>query len=297
MILIKMNLRGAAIGSALVLSVLAIGVGAWSMGAWRMLPAMQVQTGDEAGGSEGNSGESVPLPIPPVPPRVAEGEDYERCMTMLGADPAGANAFAEAWEATGGGDGARHCLALAQVALGNPETGADLLEKLANSSHAADLARASVYGQAGQAWLMAGDASRAFAAATLALTLSPDDPDLLIDRSIAAATLERYQDTITDLDHALSIDPKRDDALVFRGAAYRHLNNMERAEDDIDHAVMLNPDNADALLERGILRQRQGNPEGARADWERAIALDPDTATADLAQQNLALLEAGPNTQ
>jgi hypothetical protein len=33
---------------------------------------------------------------------------------------------------------------------------------------------------------------------------------------------------------------------------------------------------------------------GARTDWERAISLSPDSATADLAQQNLALLEAGP---
>jgi tetratricopeptide (TPR) repeat protein len=216
---------------------------------------------------------------------------------MLSADPAGANAFAEAWTATGGGDGAEHCLALSQVALGNPDRGADLLEKLAGHSRAADLARAAVYGQAGQAWLMAGDASRAYAAATLALGLSPDDPDLLIDRSIAAATLERYRDAISDLDHALSVDPRRDDALVFRGAAYRHLNRLDMAQDDIDHALLLDPDNADALLERGILRQRQSNPEGARADWERAIALEPDTATADLAQQNLALLEAGPPTQ
>jgi regulator of sirC expression with transglutaminase-like and TPR domain len=48
------------------------------------------------------------------------------------------------------------------------------------------------------------------------------------------------------------------------------------------------------LLERGILRQRRNDDEGARADWQRAISLAPDTATADLAEQNLALLEAGP---
>ena len=48
-----------------------------------------------------------------------------------------------------------------------------------------------------------------YAAATLALTLSGEDPDLLIDRSIAAATLERYQDAIDDLDRALAVDPLR----------------------------------------------------------------------------------------
>ena len=48
------------------------------------------------------------------------------------------------------------------------------------------------------------------------------------------------------------------------------------------------------LVERGILRQRMGDGAGARADWEHAIELDPDSTTADLAEQNLALLEAGP---
>ena len=40
---------------------------------------------------------SEDLPIPPVPPRIAEGADYESCLAMLGSDPAGANTFADAW--------------------------------------------------------------------------------------------------------------------------------------------------------------------------------------------------------
>lgn len=234
------------------------------------------------------------LPVPPVPPRIAQGEDYERCLAMLSNDPAGANAFADAWQATGGGDGALHCQALAQIELGNTQTGADMLEKLAGASQAPAPALAAIYGQAVQAWLMADDPARAFAAATLALSLSPDDPDLLIDRSIAAATMDRYLDAIDDLNRAISHAPQRADALVFRAAAWRHEDKLERAQDDIDHAVALDPDNPEALLERGILRERRGDRYGARADWERAIALAPDTAAADLAQQNLALLEAGP---
>jgi tetratricopeptide (TPR) repeat protein len=280
-----MNKRYAAVAAAACIGVLMSGGIAWLK--WRStMPAANPQGTVEA--------ETTPLPIPPVPPRIAEGADYEHCLDLLGTDAAGANAFADAWEATGGGDGAVHCHALAQVALGNPETGAAMLQKLANVSHAADLARAAVYGQAGQAWLMAGDAARAYASSTLALSLSADDPELLIDRSIAAATLERYQDAIDDLDRALVLDPKRTDALVFRGAAYRRLGNLARAQDDIDHALLIDPDSADALLERGILRQREGDPAGARDDWERAMALAPDTATSDLAQQNLALLDAGP---
>jgi tetratricopeptide (TPR) repeat protein len=234
------------------------------------------------------------MPVPPVPPRIAQGQDYERCLAMLSNDAAGANAFADAWEATGGGEGAMHCQALAQIALGHTETGADMLEKLAGASTAPPLARASLYSQAVQSWLMSGDPARAYGDATMAIALSPDDADLLVDRSIAAATMERYMDAIDDLNCALELDPRRAEAFVFRAAAWRHENRLDLARADVDRAIAIDPENAEALLERGILRERHGDRGGARADWEQAIALAPDTATADLAQQNLALLEAGP---
>ena len=235
------------------------------------------------------------LPLPPVPPRVAEGADYEQCMAMLTSDPEGANNFADAWVATGGGEGATHCLAMAKVALGDVAAGADMLEQLAGSSKAPDVARAAVYGQAEQAWLMAGDASRALGAATLAVSLSDEDPDLLIGRSVASATLGAYGDAADDLSRALELDGKRPDALVLRAAAYRHLGDLERAQDDVDRALAQDGDNAEAYLERGILRERNGDRRGARSDWLEAKTLSPDTPTSDLAEQNLALLEAGPD--
>lgn len=234
------------------------------------------------------------LPVPPIPPRIAQGPDYERCLGMLNSDPSGAHTFADAWYATGGGDGAAHCLALAAVALGEPDVGAEQMDKLARASTAPSAARAAVFGQAGQAWMMANAPDRALASTTLALSMTPDDPDLLIDRSIASATLERYQDAVDDLTHALDLEPRRTDALVFRAAAWRHLNQIGLAQDDVDRAFVLDPENPDALLERGILRQRRGDRAGARRDWEHAIQLSPDSATGDLAQQNLALLDAGP---
>jgi regulator of sirC expression with transglutaminase-like and TPR domain len=82
--------------------------------------------------------------------------------------------------------------------------------------------------------------------------------------------------------------------LVLRAATWRHLGHLGLAQDDIDRAIAIDPENAEAMLERGILRQRHDDPAGARDDWERAIVLAPDSPTADLAEQNLALLEAGP---
>ena len=56
---------------------------------------------------------------------------------MLRDDPEGALSFAEAWEATGGGEGARHCAALGQLTIGEPDRAAEQLERLACAARAA----------------------------------------------------------------------------------------------------------------------------------------------------------------
>ena len=234
------------------------------------------------------------LPLPPQPPRFAEGPDADRCFGLLRTDPDAALALAAAWERQGGGEGAQHCAALAVLATGDVTRAAEQLEQLATRSRASASARAAVFAQAAQAWLMAGEAQRTFAATTRALALTPDDVELLIDRAIALGTIGRHGEAVADLDRALASDPQRPDALVFRAAAWRQLDRADPARRDIERALALDPDNAEALLERGILRQLAGDTEGARMDWERAIELAPHSTAADLAFQNLALNEAGP---
>lgn len=234
------------------------------------------------------------LPLPPEPPRLTDSPEYDTCLTLLRTEPEDALAMAEAWEQHGGGEGARHCTALAQLALGEPERAAGRLERLASESKAGNAARAAVYAQAVQAWTMANQPGRAYAASTLALTLSPEDPALLVDRALAAASLGRYGEALLDLNHALKLEPGRPDTLVFRAAALRHLDRQSDAMDDVESALARDPENPEALLERGILKQLKGDTAGARRDWQRTVRVAPDSAAADLAQQNLALNEAGP---
>jgi tetratricopeptide (TPR) repeat protein len=236
-----------------------------------------------------------PMPLPPIPPRIAQGPDYASCLDMLDADPQGASAFADTWAASGGLDGAIHCKALARIALGDAEAGARMLARLAASSSAPELARAAIYGQAVQAWLMADRPRQAFDAATQALALKPDDADLLTNRAVAAGELALHQAAIADLNRVLTVDPRRVEALVLRGSAWRRLSQFAPARADIDRALAIDPDNVEALLERGVLGQHAGDTAAARADWQRAISLDPDSSAADLARQNLALLEVGPS--
>jgi tetratricopeptide (TPR) repeat protein len=236
--------------------------------------------------------DAAPLPIPPIAPRIAQGDQYDRCMDMLADDPAGADMLATSWK--GGGEAAMQCHALAQVELGNPAAGAALLTTLAASSTAEAGARAEVFGQAAQAWTMAGNTAQAYATATQAITLSPDDPELRVTHAIAAIAVRQDSEAIEDLGDVLATDPKRPDALTLRATAYRHLNELAQAQADITLACAQDPDSADALLERGIIRQRLGDRAGARQDWEKVADLAPDSSAGDLAQQDLALLDAGP---
>jgi tetratricopeptide (TPR) repeat protein len=245
-------------------------------------------------GSENAPDDAGVLPVPPVPPRIAEGAAYDRCLDMLPSDPSGADSMASAWQNAGGGEPAAHCHALAQIELGNPQAGAAMLDRLAAGSTARGGARAELFSQAAQAWTMAGQADRALDSATQGLNLSPDDVELRIGRAVAETALQRFAEAVDDLSAALEVDPKRDDALTLRAGAYRNLQELDRAQADIDCAFALDPENAETLLERGIIRQRRGDLAGARQDWEKAADLGEDTATADLAQQNLALLDAGP---
>jgi tetratricopeptide (TPR) repeat protein len=235
-----------------------------------------------------------PLPLPPDIPRIATGPQYEECLGLLGRDPDGALTFAESWEAAQGGEGARHCGALALLSLGEAEKAAERLEALGRSGQGSATARAAIFSQAVQAWMLANQSGRAFGAATMGLTIAPGDLDLLLDRAVALGTLGRYAEALEDLGRVLDAAPDRAEAWVFRAASLRHLDRVDQASVAVDRALRLAPDNAEALLERGIIRQLRGDVRGARADWERTIEVAPDSAAAELAQQNLALNEAGP---
>jgi hypothetical protein len=144
-------------------------------------PASSQDSAEDAPASVDST--TQPLPIPPVPPRIAEGAGYEACLDMLATDPSGADAMATGMvvggRAPGTSEGAQHCHALAQVELGNTESGAALLDRLATTSTAPASSRAVVFAQASQAWTMSNKTDQAYASASAALSLSPDDPELL----------------------------------------------------------------------------------------------------------------------
>lgn len=232
------------------------------------------------------------LPLPPFPPRLTEDPVYESCLSALPEDPAAAHALIARW--TAGGLPARHCQALAWIAEGRQSDGATALETLAETPDLPSRFRALLLDQAADAWAQARADDHAYRVIGRAVALVPGDPDLLVRHARVAGRIGRDTEAIDDLTRVLRIEPDRVDALLARAMAWRRLDRLDQARGDIDRAAGIAPTDAEVLLERGIQRQQGGDLLGAREDWLRVVDLEPDSEAADLAEQNLALLEAGP---
>ena len=217
---------------------------------------------------------------------------YQDCMILARDAPADGFDSALAWASLGGGDGARHCAAVALIGLGQYRTAAQRLERLAADLRVGNAALSlDVLVQAGQAWILAGDTGRAHAVQSAALDIDPDNVELLLDRSITLASAKNYWEAVDDLNRALELAPARPDLLTLRASAYRYLDAFDLAREDITLALSRAPNNPDALLERGMLRRLAGDESGARDDWLRVIGLTEGTPSAELARANLAKLD------
>lgn len=222
---------------------------------------------------------------------IDDAVQYKHCVALARQNPTEGWEEALAWASLGGGDPARHCGAIALIGLRQYEEAASRLEDLANSSHAAVKLRAGMLAQAGQAWLLAKNPERAYAAQTAALKLVPGAPDLLVDRAESLAEAKNYKDAVTDLDQALAASPNRADALTFRGTAKRYLDDAKGAEADIDKAISTDPLYQDAWLEKGILRRLAKDDAAARQAWAKVLEIAPNSTAADTARRNIELLD------
>ena len=218
-------------------------------------------------------------------------------MKLAQKDSAAARDLAAHWREQGGAHPAEHCFAVALIGLKQYKEAASHLEKLAEAMiHAPPSLRADVLDQGAQAWLLAGDPARAYAADGAALELRPDDADLRVDRAEAAGAAGWFDKAIADLDLVLKADPGRVDALIYRASAYRQEGRLAPAQADIDKALKLAPDSVPALLERGDIRRLAGDIDGARQDWVRVAVLAPGSAADAAAQANIKRLDTGGDT-
>lgn len=221
-------------------------------------------------------------------PAVGDARRYRVCLADANANPGVALKDALQWGNSGGGVPAQHCAALALVGLGRYGEAATRLDGLARSSALPDRRfRTTLFEQAGNAWLMAGDGAKAIASLSSALALSGGDADLFTDLARAQALRKNWGEVDADLSAALQMDPRRADLLVLRASARRALGRLKPALADIEAALKLRPGDGDALVERGLLRKQVGDMGGARRDFQAALKSSPSSATAASARSNL----------
>lgn len=167
-------------------------------------------------------------------------------------------ATATAWRVDGGGIPARHCLAVALVADGKPAQALAELEGVAAAAaEAKHPLTAALWGQAGNAALLAGNAPLAVQHLTAAIAAGPNAP------------LDARAAWLTD-----------------RARAYVAANDLKAARADLDAAKLLAPADAQVLLFSAALAWREGDGARARRDIVDARRLAPaDPAIAAEAQR------------
>jgi len=228
-------------------------------------------------------------PAPTADPAAA----YDHCMRLAETQPVEAQREAMQWRTKGGGYAAEHCEAAALLNLKQYEEAAKRFHDVAEGTTTEEPSlRAEAYDQAAEAWLMAQKPQNARAELDAGLKLTPKDVRLLMDRAQAEGLAHDFWPALDDLNAALDIEPNRVEALVLRAAAYRQVDATDLAVDDVARAISLQPEFPDAYLERGTLRAMKGDYDGAREDWNRVKQLAPGSLVANLAQSDLAKLEA-----
>ncbi len=219
---------------------------------------------------------------------------YERCLSLARASPQAALDAAIKWN---GGAPADHCMAVAMTGLKRYAEAAAKLDRLARDKNVGTPAdRATIFDQAGNAWLLASLAPQANDSFTAGLALTPGNPDLLMDRARASALRKDWGAAERDLSAALLRDVANPELYVLRASARHALGRKAAARADLDQALHLRPNYAEALLERGSMKMEDGDGDGARADWQAVIDSSPNSAEANEARKRLAELEPAPSS-
>jgi len=214
---------------------------------------------------------------------------YQDCLSLANLNPNAALGVAAEWSKAKGGAPADHCLAMALVELKRYPEAAARLDALGRATGMGNL-RASVFDQAGNAWMLAGNAVKAASSFSAALALSANDADLYADLARAKAMQKAWGEVESDLNAALALQPRRADLLILRASALQAQGKIKEARDDADAALKIRPNSAEALVQRGEIGRAAGDVAGARRDFQAALKIAGGGETADAARNGLAQL-------
>lgn len=100
--------------------------------------------------------------------------------------------------------------------------------------------------------------------------------DIYLRRGIAAYSLKKYTQSITELEHILSLGSNHFGAFYLRGKAYQNLGEYQKAIIDFDQAIQHGFDTATVYHDRGIASLSLRHFPAAIKDLQKTIDRDPD---------------------
>ena len=216
---------------------------------------------------------------------------YQDCLRTASLDPSRALAMATEWRKAKGGAPADHCAAVSLVELKRYPEAATRLDALGRAPDMGNL-RPQIFDQAGNTWMMAGEADKAVASFSAALALSANDADLYADLARAQAMKKAWGEAEADLNEALRLQPRRPDLLVLRASARDARGKLKEARQDVDQALSLKPLAPEALVERGQIARHAGDVAAAKRDFENVLKVQKSGEAAATARQELDALAA-----
>ena len=225
----------------------------------------------------------------------ADEARFRTCSELVRTSPERGLEAANAWRIEGGGFHARQCLGLAYVALDRWAQAAAVYEDAArDAASAQDPRSADLWVQAGNAWLAAGEATKAVLAldSALATTNLTDElrGEVHLDRARAMVSLGNDGGARQDLDRALQLVPGDPFAWYLSAALARRENALPRAQTDIARALQLAPDNPQVALLAGTIAGRAGNMAEAERLYRQVAEGAPDSEAGRQARASLETL-------
>ncbi|NDJ75724.1 MAG: tetratricopeptide repeat protein [Chloroflexi bacterium] len=91
-----------------------------------------------------------------------------------------------------------------------------------------------------------------------AVKRAPDNPDYVMQRGMALASMHTYGPAIDDFNRAIEIDPQLARAYYERGLVYQRVEESKKALADFMQALEIEPDNTQVLLTVGKLHDEAG---------------------------------------
>lgn len=222
----------------------------------------------------------APLPGPAAP--AGDRALYADCVRAANEGVPGAIDAATRWLNANGGVAARHCLGLAYMGANRPADAARAFEDAARIAESkGDASAAELYGQAGNALLLAGQYARAEVVLNNALVLAAQQGkakgELLIDRARAREAQGNSTGARADLEQAVTLAPNDAAGWLLLGALARREERLDDARPAIANALRLAPNDPDVQLEAGNMAAMDGDYAKARALWNAAVRAGRDT--------------------